>query len=156
MKKIFFLILLFIISSCAVSKELKEERISWDYNNWDKKYKERALCLCIMKGYENKSIENLLIKNDNSFYNPIGIAIFDESLKPIINDELKKIKQDSINSVGSYPDDLKTIYQKRNVLGNCIDFYNSKKLDSITKKESKKWRKITNILDEVHKEIPSY
>ena len=156
MKKIFFLVLLFIISSCAVSKELKEERISWDYNNWDKKYKERALCLCIMKGYENKSIENLLIKNDNSFYNPIGIAIFDKSLKPIINDELKKIKQDSINSIGSYPDDLKTIYQKRNVLGNCIDFYNSKKLDSITKKESEKWKKITNILDEIHKEIPTY
>ncbi|MFN3272846.1 MAG: hypothetical protein ACK40Y_09930 [Cloacibacterium caeni] len=156
MKKIFFLVLLFILSSCAISKELKEERISWDYNNWDKKYKERALSLCIMKGYENKSIEKMLKNNDKSLYDPLAIAIFDKSLKPIINDELKKIKQDSINSIGSYPDDLKTIYQKRNVLGNCIDFYNSKKLDSITKKESEKWKKITNILDEIHKEIPTY
>ena len=109
-----------------------------------------------MKGYENKSIEKMLKNNDKSLYDPLAIAIFDKSLKPIINDELKKIKQDSINSIGSYPDDLKTIYQKRNVLGNCIDFYNSKKLDSITKKESEKWKKITNILDEIHKEIPTY
>lgn len=98
----------------------------------------------------------MLKNNDKSLYDPLAIAIFDKSLKPIINDELKKIKQDSINSIGSYPDDLKTIYQKRNVLGNCIDFYNSKKLDSITKKESEKWKKITNILDEIHKEIPTY
>lgn len=156
MKKIFFLVILFILSSCTVSKELKEERISWDYNNWDKKYKERALCLCIVKGYENVNIEKTLKNNDKSLYDPLAIAVFDKSLKPIINDELKKIKQDSINSTGSYPDDLKTLYQKRNVLGNCIDFYNSKKLDSITKKERKKWKEITNILDEIHKEIPTY
>lgn len=90
MKKLFFLGSLSIIFSCTVSKELKEERISWDYKNWNKKYKERALCLCIIKGYENKSIESVLENNDKSLYNPLAIAIFDKSLMPVINDEIKK------------------------------------------------------------------
>ena len=82
MKKIFFLVLLFILSSCAVSKELKEERISWDYNNWDKKYKERALSLCIMKGYENEMViykAKLEEHKSKSFFSKI---FADEPIEP--------------------------------------------------------------------------
>lgn len=148
--------LLIFLYSCTVSKELRMEREIWQYKNWKNEYKERALYLCILKGYENKEIENELVKNDKSFYNPLGIAIFDKSLKSVISKEVEKIKEDSIISNNDYPSDLIPIYRKRAVLNHCINFYNSKKLDSISNIQRKKWKKITNILDEVHKELPTY
>lgn len=156
MEKIKYILALFIISSCSVSKELKEERKSWNFNNWENEYKNRAFCLCVLKGYEDKKIESLFSEKDRSFYNPLGIAIFDKSLNPIIDDEVEKIRYDSINSINQYPEDLKGIYQKRQVFNHCIKFYNSKELDSLSKKERVSWNKIPNILDEIHKEIPTY
>ncbi|MEC3875350.1 hypothetical protein [Chryseobacterium salviniae] len=154
--KIKYILALFILSSCSVSKELKEERKSWNFNNWENEYKNRAFCLCVLKGFEDKKIENIFWEKDHSFYNPLGIAIFDKSLNPIIDNEVKKIRYDSINSVNQYPEDLKGIYQKRQVFNHCIKFYNSKELDSLSKKERVNWNKIPNILDEIHKEIPTY
>jgi hypothetical protein len=159
MKKIYILIIClftFSLNSCSVSKELKLERKTWNYKNWDKSFKERAFCLCVLKGYENKTIENILFKNDRSFYETLSVAVFDKTLEPIIKIEVEKIKQDSINSLGSYPDDLKVLYQKRRVFKHCLDFYNGKELSQIAKKEKKKWKKIPNIMDEIHKSIPSY
>ncbi|MGC4128929.1 MAG: hypothetical protein QM564_05070 [Bergeyella sp.] len=95
-------------------------------------------------------------KSDRSFYNPLGIAIFDDSLQPIINQEINKIRLDSINSIGSYPEDLKTLYQKRNVVGHCLNFYKSKELDDLAHKERKNWNKISNIMDKIHEKIPTY
>lgn len=156
MEKIKYLLVFFILSSCSVSKELKEERKSWNFNNWENEYKNRAFCLCVLKGYEDKKIESLFSEKDRSFYNPLGIAIFDKSLNPIIEDEVKKIRYDSVNSINQYPEDLKGIYQKRQVFNHCIKFYNSKELDGLSKKERVSWNKIPNILDEIHKEIPTY
>lgn len=155
LKKVVFP-LLFILTSCSVPYELREERKSWNFQNWKQEYKNRALCLCILRGYEDKKTETELIKSDRSFYNPLGIAIFDKSLEPIVKNEIEKIKQDSINSIGGYPSDLKPLYNKRAVLNHCISFYNSKRLDDLSKKEQRKWRKIKNILGEIHKEIPTY
>ncbi|WP_299177606.1 hypothetical protein [uncultured Chryseobacterium sp.] len=156
MEKIKFLIALFILSSCSMSKELKNERQKWNFNHWENEYKDRAFCLCILKGYEDKKIEKIFLEKDRSFYNPLGIAIFDKSLKPIIDNEIKKIRQDSINSLNKYPEDLKGIYEKRQVLAHCLKFYTSKELDNLAKKEKENWNKIPNILDEIHKEIPTY
>ena len=143
MKKTFYsLFISFIIFSCSTSKELREDRKSWDYKNWDNQFKKRAISLCILKGYENKKIENLINENDYSFYSPLGKAIFDKALEPIINKEITKIKFDSIKLDNTYPNDLKSIYQKRNVFGHCLDFYESKQLDSITRVEKKKWKKL--------------
>ncbi|WP_066434316.1 hypothetical protein [Chryseobacterium sp. CCH4-E10] len=156
MEKIKYLLVFFILSSCSVSKELKEERKSWNFNNWENEYKNRAFCLCVLKGFEDKKIESLFSEKDRSFYNTLGIAIFDKSLNPIIDDEVKKIRYDSINSIDKYTEDLRGIYQKRQVFNHCIKFYNSKELDDFSKKERVTWNKIPNILDEIHKEIPTY
>lgn len=145
-----------IIFSCSSTKELREERKEWDFKNWDKKFKERAFCLCQLKGYENKNLENDLWKIDKSYYNPLGIAIFDEALNPQINKEIEKIRLDSITSIGNYPDDLKTLLQKRTVINHCLEFYSSKRLDSLTKKQKKYWKKIPNILDKIQSKIPTY
>ena len=156
LNRINFVLVLVILSSCSVSRELREERKQWNFNNWENEYKDRAFCLCIIRGYENKKIEHIIKENDKSFYNPLGIAIFDKSLEPIIHDEIKKIRLDSINSIGSYPEDLKTIYQKRRVFDLCLKFYKGKELDSLVKEEKKEWKKIPSIINEIWKEIPTY
>jgi hypothetical protein len=156
LSKIYFVFVSVILSSCSISKELREERKQWDFDNWESEYKDRAFCLCVIKGYENPEIERVLKENDHSFYNPLGIAIFDKSLKPIIDVEVKKIRLDSINSINSYPEDLKVLYQKRRVFDLCLQFYKSRELDSLTKKEKKNWKKIPSIINEIWKEIPTY
>lgn len=150
------LALILFISSCSTSKELREERKSWNFQNWDKEFKERAYCLCQLKGYENKDLENDLWKNDKSYYNPLGIAIFDEALTPLINKEIETIRLDSAKSVGNYPNDLKNLFQKRAVISHCLEFYNSKRLDSLTRIQKKDWKSILNILDKIHTKFPTY
>ncbi|WP_072973397.1 hypothetical protein [Flavobacterium saccharophilum] len=145
-----------IFFSCSSTKELREERKVWNYKNWDKEFKERAFCLCQLKSYENKGLENALWENDKSYYNPLGMAIFDEVLEPKIKKEMEIIRLDSINSIGKYPDDLKPILQKRAVINHCLEFYNSKRLDSLAKTQQKYWNKIPNIMDKIHLKIPTY
>ena len=111
-RTIYFSIPTFIFISCSVPKELRKERKDWNFKNWKQEYKDRALCLCITQGYENKELKKTFIKYDRSLYNPLGIAIFDKSLIPIINKESIKIRTDSINSLGKYPEDLKKIYNQ--------------------------------------------
>src|SRR5690606_30246325 len=156
LSKVYFVLVLIILSSCSISKELREERKQWDFNNWASEYKDRAFCLCVIKGYENIEIEKVLKENDHSFYSPLGMAIFDKSLKPIIAEEVKKIRLDSINSINSYPEDLKALYQKRQVFNFCLQFYKSRELDSLAKKEKKNWKKIPSIINEIWKESPTY
>jgi hypothetical protein len=154
---IFLMVLITFMSiSCSTNKELREERKEWDFKNWNKKFKERAFCLCQLKGYQNKNLENHLWKNDKSYYNVLGIAIFDETLNPLINKEIEKIRLDSIVSIGHYPDDLKPLLQKRNVINHCLEFYSSKRLDSLTKMQKKDWKKIPNILERIHHKIPTF
>lgn len=145
-----------LMISCSSTKELREERKMWNFDNWDKEFKSRAFCLCQLKGYENKNIEKILWDNDKSYYDALGIAIFDDSLEVQIKKEIEFIRLDSINSEGSYPADLIPLYQKRKVLKQCIEFYNSKRLDSLMNLQKKYWRSIPNIMDKIHDKIPTY
>ncbi|QIG88629.1 hypothetical protein G6R40_02645 [Chryseobacterium sp. POL2] len=151
-----FTILLQTFTSCSINKELKDEREAWNFNNWDKEFKSRAFCLCQLKGYENKNIEKKLWDNDRSYYNALAIAIFDDSLEFQVKKEINLIRLDSINSEGTYPEDLKPLYQKRNVLNHCLEFYGSKRLDSLTRMQQKYWESIPNIMNKIHEKIPTY
>ena len=158
-KTTLFILILFVIQfliSCSVSRELKQERKDWNYNNWDKEFKSRAFCLCQLKGYENKNLEKQLTENDNSYFSALGIAIFDDKLEQQINKEVETIRLDSIRSDGSYPEDLKSLYQKRNVINHCLEFYNSKRLDSLTNLQKKYWKNIPSIINKVQEKIPTY
>ncbi len=145
-----------ILFSCSTTKELREERKDWNYKNWNKEFKERAFCLCQLKSFENKNLEDALMRSDRSYYSPLGIAIFDEALESQIMKETELIRVDSINSIGRYPDDLKPLLQKRAVTNHCFEFYKSKRLDNLTKKQKKYWRTIPNIMDKIHTKIPTY
>jgi len=156
MKKIVFILLICLLSSCTISKNLETERRNWNFKNWKQEYKDRAFYLCVLNGFENNKLEKDLIKSDRSFYSPLGMAIFDESLYPIINQEVNKIRLDSINLSGTYPEDLKVLYEKREVLGHCLNFYKSKELNDLAKKEKKKWNRIPNILERIQEKTPTY
>ena len=145
-----------VLLSCSTTKELRQERKYWNYKNWNKEFKERAFCLCQLKSFENKNLEDALLRNDRSYYSPLGIAIFDEALESQTIKEIELIRFDSINSIGSYPDDLKPILQKRTVANHCFEFYKSKRLDSLTKKQKKYWKTIPNIMDKILIKIPTY
>ncbi len=108
--------------------------------------------MCLLEGYENKEIKNYILKNDKSYYSGIGIAIFDPTLKPIIQKEVAKIKHDSIESVERVPEHL----VGKRIFGHCMEFYKSERLDSIVKKEIPKWNEIKDIQAEVWKYIPTY
>ena len=80
MNRIIFIFVSFIIlstTSCSTSKELREERKNWDYSNWEFKFKDRALCRCIIEGFDNKQLSDSIKKYDKSFYDPLSIAVFD-------------------------------------------------------------------------------
>jgi len=52
------LIFILIISACnQTTSELIEQRKSWGFDNWESEFKERALCLCLLEGYENEEIQ---------------------------------------------------------------------------------------------------
>ncbi len=158
--KLFFYLLVFftccLLCSCNVSKELRNERKEWEYKIWGKKFKDRALCLCILKGMNNKSIEDSILKYDKSLYSPLAIAIFDDTLKSLIDEEIITIQKDSINSIGKFPADLSSLLQGKKVLNHCINFYNSNRLNALTKIEKQKWSKINSIIEKVWEKIPSY
>jgi molybdopterin-guanine dinucleotide biosynthesis protein len=152
--KIFkILILILLISACnQTNVELKEQRKSWDFDHWKSKFKDRALCICLLEGYENEEIKKFILKTDKSYYSGIGIAIFDPTLKPIIAKEVAKIKQDSINLIKRVPEHL----VGKKIFSHCIEFYKSERLDSIIKKEIPKWNEVKNIQAEVWKYVTSY
>lgn len=153
MRKLKILVLLLIISACnQPNSELMEQRKSWGFDNWESDFKERALCLCLLEGYENEEIKNYILKHDKSYFNGIGIAIFDPTLKPIIQTEVAKIKQDSIESVERVPEH----FVGKRIFSHCMEFYKSERLDSIVKKEIPKWNEIKDIQAEVVKRLPTF
>ena len=153
MRSLFILLFCFLIASCSsLHKAIKEERRSWRFKNWKTEFKERAFCVCLLEGYENKDVQKYIIQNDKSYYSGIGIAIFDPALIPIIQKEIEQIKKDSVSSIERVGE---AAVGKR-IFAHCLNFYKSKRLDSITKKEIPKWKKIKNIGEEVYQYVPTY
>ena len=141
-----------IISCSTQNKSLREERRSWGFKNWKKEFKERAFCVCLLKGYENNDVQKFIVQNDKTYYSGIGIAIFDPALKPIIQQEVEQMKKDSVASIEKVGE---AAVGKR-IFSHCLNFYKSKRLDSIARKEVPKWKKLRNIDEEVFKYIPTY
>jgi len=155
-KACLFLTTCFIFTSCSTSKDLREERKKWKFSRWEQYFKDRALCLCVLQGLNNKAIQDSIIKFDKSYYNPLGIAVFDHKIKQLLKNEVLQMQADSINTIGRYPEDIRSLLEGKRVMNHCIEFYRSKKLDSVAKAEKKEWKKITSIMDRIHDSIPTY
>lgn len=146
----------FFVTGCGVSKELREERKGWNFSRWEQDFKDRTLCLCLLQGLNNKSIEDSIIKYDKSFYNPLAIAVFDSTINELLKKEIKQMQEDSIRSIGFYPADISSLLEGKRVMNHCIELYRSKRIDSMAKTERKSWKQIPNIVDKITEKIPTF
>ena len=152
-KLINLFILTILICSCSQQQQLiRKEHKSWGFKNWKNEFKERAFCNCLIEGYENNDIKNYIVKYDKTYYSGIGIAIFDPALKPIIKNEVLQMRNDSIESTTKVPEHL----VGKRVFEHCLEFYKSKRLDSITKRQMTEWKKIKNLEEKIWEYIPTY
>lgn len=125
--------LLFV--SCSVTDNRKYVQ------NFKKDFKFSAYCSCLLEGYGDKSITSEMMLVDKSFYSPIINSIFSDELKKIGVQEAKIMTKDSINSINIVSESL----VGKKVQLHCLNFYNSKKLDSITNVNYKQWKNVKNI-----------
>lgn len=143
-------------SSCSVNKALREERKMWDYDHWELAYTNRTLCLCILEGLNNQALKDSILRNDKSYYNPLAIAVFDSSIRVLLNKELQQIHEDSANSIGRYPQDIAGLLEGKRVMSHCLELYHSKRLKELVKQQKKAWKRIPSIIDKIQDTIPTF
>lgn len=151
-----FTTFILLITGCGVSQELREERKAWTFSNWEQEFKDRTLCLCVLQGMNNRSIQDSIMKYDKSFYNPLAIAVFDSAITKLLKKEIEQIQTDSTLSIGRYPADISSLLEGKRVMNHCSELYRSKRLDSVVNVEKKSWKQITNIMDKIHNKIPTF
>ncbi|WP_123923498.1 hypothetical protein [Flavobacterium tructae] len=135
MKNISLLFSLLVLVACGVSSNKKH------IQDFKKDFKFNAYCSCLLKGYNDKNITSQITRIDKSFYSPILSSIFSDEFKKIGLEESKIMTNDSIKSINTVSEAM--IGKKIQL--HCLNFYNSKKLDSITKLNYKKWKNLKNI-----------
>lgn len=142
----------YLTFTISCSSNHQEKKVN--YSQWKQDFKDRTLEKCLLVGYEEKSLIQKINNIDRSIYNPIAITFFDDKIDFILKPVVLKMKIDSLKSLNKASE----AKAGKNVFSTCLNFYNSKKLDSITKVEAKKWKKIkTNEIDSIiSTKIPAY
>ncbi len=137
MKKLFYILICFALSISCTNKTKTlsiSSKKQQDDNQWRQYFKDKVLCNCILKGVGDQSVTDRFHKVDKSFYNEVAFILNDD-IEEILNPIIKKMKKDSIES-------LTTVSEAgagKNVFDDCLKFYRSKQLDSITKLKLEKW-----------------
>jgi hypothetical protein len=153
MKSFILIILLFFsFASNGQKAALKTERQAWGFKDWQKQFKDRAFCLCLLEGYQNQNVKNFILENDKSYYDPIGIAIFDTTLKQFISKEVEKINTRAKLSSQT----VSEAAAGKRIFSHCLEFYKSKRLDSLTKQTAPSWKNINNIQEKIEKSVPAF
>lgn len=142
MKKVFVLITVVFISSCSTYKRTKfEYNLGKEKNEWINNYKTEFFLKCIKKAYKNDSIFKLIVKQDLLYlYEPSANQNNQiDSLSTIIIKNIPK-------PIFQHCDDCtikeeKEELQKNYFCASCLNFYASRELDSLAKKEYKKYLK---------------
>ena len=147
------LLLIVSIGSCDSGKDLiKLDSQTWNASYTKQDFKDRVLSNCIFSGIGDKTITEKFAMQDKSFYSPVVYILFDPVSEQILKSVIFKIKIDSLESLETVGEAA----QGKNVFSECLKFYNSKKLDSISKDQLKAWAKIKNFDSLVHKAMPAY
>lgn len=123
--KIISILTIFFFFNCSSVKQNKS-------NDWIEGYKMQAFYMCLKESYQNDSIFKLLEEKDVLFqyFDSYNLAVLKS-----INDNSKKTAQKAKDP--EYKVDDYKIGQKE-FLKNCLEYYNSKELDIIARKEYKK------------------
>ena len=146
MKKTFIPFTCFLIISC---NSINQSKLLIDYK---KEFKTQAYCNCIINGYNDNYMKNKILKIDKSLYSPFVYSFSGDKIKEIVEKELIKMKMDSINSHLTVAES----YAGIQVLKHCLNFYNSKQLDSTALQEYKKIKNIKNIDSIFNIKNPNY
>ncbi len=146
-EKLAFLFVLLLFSSCSAFYKNKK-----GLKNFKDEFKLQAYCSCVISGYDNKNLASKMVSLDKSFYNPIINSVFSKEIIAIGIEEGKIMKLDSINSIQK----LSEGKSGKNVLKHCLEFYSSKKLDSIAKIKFKEWKNIKNLDSIIQKNNPAF
>lgn len=139
MRKILFLTLFILISSCSSNKRAKfEYNLGSPKTEWITNFKTEFFFTCLKKGYKNDTIFNLIAKKDMQYlYEPFAFQhneidslasnIIQNIPKPIIPPCDDCSKEEAIES-----------FKKNFICATCLNYYASYELDSIAKVAYKK------------------
>lgn len=146
MKNIFLLFSIIIFAACGVKNKKKYT------HDFKKDFKFDAYCSCLLEGYNNKNLISQMILIDKSFYSPVINSFFHDELRKIGVEQANIMTKDSIKSINT----VSEASSGKKVQLHCLNFYNSKKLDSITKINFKKWKNLKKIDSIINILNPSY
>ncbi|MDP5201335.1 hypothetical protein [Flavobacterium sp. DG2-3] len=146
MKTICLLLSSLLLMSCNVTHNKKHTQ------NFKKDFKFDAYCSCLLEGYGNKNLTSQMTLIDKSFYSPVINSVLYDELREIGIEEAKIMKKDSIKSITIASEAL----TGKKIQLHCLNFYNSKKLDSITKVNYRKWKNIKNIDSIINAKNPGF
>jgi hypothetical protein len=135
MKKMSLLSVMLFFVACNVTN--REEYVQ----NFKKEFKFTAYCSCLLQGYNSKILTSQITHIDKSFYSPIITSIFSEELIRIGIEEDGIMKKDSLKSINYVSEAI----AGKKIQLHCLNFLNSKKLDSLTNLNYKKWKNIKKI-----------
>ncbi|MGH2666581.1 MAG: hypothetical protein ACRDEC_12285 [Flavobacterium sp.] len=145
MKKLFLLFVFLQFASCGVTKNATYIK------DFKSEFKLQAYCHCITEGYGKKTSSSMTLK-DKSFYSPVVSSIFFDELKKIGYEENRIMKLDSLHSIQV----VSEATAGKKIISHCLQFYHSKKLDSLTNINYKKWKNIKNIDSIIVSKNPAY
>lgn len=147
-KKILYIIILLITCSCSTNKNKMR------YNKFDEKFKEYSFCLCTFYGYSdvNKNLAKQMNTIDKSNSRFMYAIIEERSLEFLLNKERNKMKKDSLISIKTTSE----ASAGKKILTNCLNFYKSKSLDSLSKIQYKRFKNIKNIDSLIQTKLPDY
>lgn len=142
----------FLFCSLKAQSDLQKQRMKWEFAKWPQMFKDRALCLCLLEGYQDSSLKQRILSIDRSLYDPIGYVIFDSVLIPFIQKEADII---NINAKKSYGR-ISEAKAGKLVFNHCLGLYKSKSLNELLRKTSIDWYKIKDIDDIISKNMPAF
>lgn len=130
-----YISILIIFYSCATTN------ITVDSDINVKRFKDRALCNCIVMGLDKNGNSEVIQKLKP--YNPEQFVLFDSSIRQSLIPVIKQMETDSI----AYINTICEACQGRPVFKRCIEYYNSKELNTLAHKELKRIKKIDNLTE---------
>lgn len=152
--KLYLLLSLFVIfnNSLKAQDNIQKQRKKWEFSHWPQMFKDRALCLCLLEGYQDTTLKRSILNIDKSLYDPISYTIFDPVLIPFIQKEVDTININAQKTYGRVSEGK----AGKLVFNHCINLYKSKKLEQLLQKASVAWYKINSIDEVIRKGMPAF
>ena len=149
---ILFAVLLLLSCFLKAQNSLNEQRDKWEFSQWPQMFKDRALCLCVLEGYQDSAIKRRILSLDKSYYNPVGYAIFDSILIPFIQNEVESLNRKAKISYGR----VSEAKAGKIIFTHCLMLYKSQRLTQLVNKTSPGWYKIQDIDEVINRKVPTF